>query len=136
MRALMRVSGVAEKKELQAKDISFAIAPRLNAAGRLGQARLAVELLTTENEERAKALADYLDQLNNNRRTVERKIFKQAKELVAANAHWEDQCALVLSHAEWHAGVIGIVASRVAEHYQKPVVLIAMESETSQGQGS
>lgn len=136
LKALMQVAGLADKPALEAEDIAFSLAPRINAAGRLGQARLAVELLTTDNAERAAALADYLDELNNNRKTVERRILRQAKEQVAENPEWESAAALVLSHEEWHPGVIGIVASRVAEHFERPVVLVAMNAETGLGQGS
>ncbi len=136
LKALFQVCKLTEKKELSAEDIGFAIAPRINAAGRLGQARLAVELLTTDNAERAVALARYLDELNDNRKTVERKMFKQAKELVAENLSWQDAPALVLSHPEWHAGVIGIVASKVVEHFQKPAILIALGRQDNIGQGS
>ncbi|MEX0716846.1 MAG: DHH family phosphoesterase [Planctomycetaceae bacterium] len=136
LRALLRIAKLDGKPLLDAEDIAFGIAPRLNAAGRLGQARLAVELLTTEKTDRALALAQYLEELNRNRQSVERKIFKQAKELVAANAHWEEHPALVLAHPEWHAGVIGIVANRVAEHFKKPAVLIALDADKGQGQGS
>ncbi len=134
--ALMKSAGLDEKKQLSAEDIGFVLAPRINAAGRLGQARLAVELLTTENPQRAGALADYLDQLNKSRQTVERRIFKQAKELVAENPSWQNQPALVLAYEDWHAGVIGIVASRVAEHFEKPAVLISLNRQTNSGQGS
>lgn len=136
LKALMQVCGLADKKEFDAEDIGFTIAPRINAAGRLGQARLAVELLTTDNAERALALAKYLDELNKNRQTVERKMLKQAKELIAENPSWEASPVLVLAHAEWHAGVIGIVASRVAEHFQKPTVLISLSRQDNTGQGS
>jgi single-stranded-DNA-specific exonuclease len=136
LRALMKVAGLEGHRKLTAEDIGFSIAPRLNAAGRLGQARLAVELLTTENPERAAALADYLDELNKNRKTVERRMFKQAKEQVSAHPEWDEQNVLVLSHHDWHAGVIGIVANRVAEHFEKPAILISMNSETKLGQGS
>ena len=135
MQALLRCSGLMDKAELQAEDIGFSIAPRINAAGRLGQARLAVELLTTENAERAASLADYLNQLNENRKTVERRILRQAKELVEENAAWEAHRTLVLAHHEWHPGVIGVVASRVAEHFNRPAVLIALR-EDGVGQGS
>ncbi|MGE5191318.1 MAG: DHHA1 domain-containing protein, partial [Deltaproteobacteria bacterium] len=70
------------------------------------------------------------------RQTVERRMFKQAKELVAAHPEWADQAALVLEHHDWHAGVIGIVASRVAEQFQKPAVLIALAAPDQPGQGS
>lgn len=136
MKALMRVAGLFDKPELRADDIGFGLGPRINAAGRLGQARLAVELLTTENAERATKLAEYLDTLNNNRKTVERRILKQAREMVAENPEWENHKTLVLAHHDWHPGVIGIVASRVTEEFGKPTVLIALrEDGTGQGSG-
>lgn len=133
---LLKVAGLNDNKELAAEDIGFGIAPRINAAGRLGQARLAVELLTTENRQRAAQLADYLDQLNKDRQKVERKIFKQAKEQIEENPHWLDARVLVLADDDWHPGVIGIVASRIAEHFERPAIMIAMNSETGVGQGS
>ncbi len=136
LKALMKVAKLDDKPVLDAEDIGFGIAPRINAAGRLGQARLAVELLTTQNNDRATALADYLDQLNNNRRTVERRMLKQAKQIVGEHPEWDEHGALVLSHPDWHAGVIGIVANRVAEHFEKPTILVSMNAETQLGQGS
>jgi single-stranded-DNA-specific exonuclease len=136
LRALFKAAGLDEKDKLHADDVAFAIAPRINAAGRLGQARLAVELLTTDDESRAGALADYLGQLNDSRNSVERKIFRHAKEMVAANPTWSEHAALVLAHAEWHPGVIGIVAARVAEHFERPAILISLDAATSIGQGS
>lgn len=136
LKELLRISKVSDKGSLQAEDIAFAVAPRINAAGRLGQARLAVELLTTNDRERAVALAAYLDGLNKDRQSVERKILKQAKELVEQNAGWTDDRALVLSHHEWHPGVIGIVASRVAEHFQRPTIMIALGGLKGLAQGS
>lgn len=136
MKALLQVAGVWDKPEIQAEDIGFAVGPRLNAVGRLGQARLAVELLTTENPERALKLAEYIDSQNKVRQTVERKILKQAKELVELHPEWLEQSTLVLAHHEWHPGVIGIVASRVAELFEKPTVLIALNQSDNTGQGS
>ncbi|HEY4262633.1 MAG TPA: single-stranded-DNA-specific exonuclease RecJ [Schlesneria sp.] len=136
LKALMKIAGLSERPALQAEDIAFAIAPRINAAGRLGQARLAVELLTTSDAERAQALATYLDELNRNRQTVERRMLKQAKELVAERPEWQDQRALVLAHEEWHPGVIGIVASRVAEHFQRPAIMISIHGVNGLAQGS
>lgn len=136
LKALLRVSGLTDRTALQAEDIAFGIAPRINAAGRLGQARLAVELLTTSDTERAAALAAYLDELNKNRQTVERRMLKQAKELVAERPEWQDQRALVLAHEEWHPGVIGIVASRVAEHFQRPAIMISIHGVGGLAQGS
>ncbi len=136
MQELLRISKLSERGSLQAEDVAFSIAPRINAAGRLGQARLAVELLTTDQPERAAALAKYLDELNRNRQTVERKMLKQAKELVAESEAWTADSALVLAHEEWHPGVIGIVAGRVAEHFRKPAILIALSADREFAQGS
>ena len=135
LKALMKVSKLADKPQLTAEDVGFGLAPRINAAGRLGQARLAVELLTTSDPQRAVSLADYVDQLNTNRRTVERRIFKAAREMIERHPEWEDHPTLVLADHDWHPGVIGIVASRIAERYEKPAVLISLRDDGT-GQGS
>lgn len=133
MRALMKIAKL--EGTLRSDDIAFTIAPRINAAGRLGQARLAVELLTTEDPDRATALSEYLDQLNKNRQTVERRIFKQARELVEEHPGGPEAAAFVLAHEDWHPGVIGIVASRVCERFERPAILISTRQAGS-GQGS
>ena len=124
LKALMDVSD--KQAPLDAEDIGFAIGPRINAAGRLQQARLAVELLTTDDEHRARQLATHLDKLNKDRRSLQTRIFKQAKKQVAENPEWEDAAALVLASNDWHAGVIGIVANHVAEEFENPTVMLAL----------
>jgi single-stranded-DNA-specific exonuclease len=136
LRALFQETGLAEKSLFDAEDIGFGLAPRINAAGRLGQARLAVELLTTDSTERAVMLARHLDEQNKTRQQVERKIHKQAKELVLQHPEWQTDPVLVLAHHEWHSGIIGIVASRIAEHFAKPTVMIALNVQDGIGQGS
>lgn len=136
LRALFQETGMAEKPVFDAEDIGFALAPRINAAGRLGQARLAVELLITDSSERAVMLARHLDEQNKTRQQVERKIHKQAKELVTQHPEWQDDRVLVLAHHEWHSGIIGIVAGRIAEHFGKPTVMIALNVQDGIGQGS
>jgi single-stranded-DNA-specific exonuclease len=115
------------KMRLDAEDLSFQIAPRLNAAGRLGQPQLAVELLTTQRSERATELAQYIDGLNSTRQTLERSIqlaaAKQAKESFDPIA----DAALVLADHDWHPGVIGIVAGRLADRFHRPVVIISWD---------
>jgi len=133
---LRKIAGYDRQRSLSAEDIAFGLAPRINAAGRLGQARLAVELLTTENRTRAAQLADYLDQLNKNRQTVERKMYRQAKELVEAHPEWDEHAALVVASDEFHPGVMGIVASRLVDRFQKPAIMIALNRELGLGQGS
>ena len=115
------------KTRLDAEDVGFQIAPRLNAAGRLGQPQLAVELLVTDRSDRARELAQYIDGLNATRQTLERSIqlaaAKQAKELFDP----AEDAALVLADRGWHPGVIGIVAGRLAERFHRPVVLISWD---------
>jgi single-stranded-DNA-specific exonuclease len=127
LQALMNVSKLAEKPELGGEDIAFSLAPRLNAAGRFGQAQLGVELLTTDNPERAQQLAEYIHELNNSREHLERSIMLAASKQVKDEFDPENEGALVLAGKGWHAGVIGLVAGRLAEKYHVPVVLIALD---------
>lgn len=131
LKALLEAAGLTGKKTLSAEDVGYKLAPRLNAAGRLGCARLVVELLTTTSSQRAVDLARFLDGQNQQRQQLERRILAEARELVENNGHGEAS-ALVLASPEWHPGVIGIVAGRLAEQYARPVLLIAQ----NQGHGS
>ncbi len=125
---LMQVAGLDKKPSLGAEDIAFTIAPRLNAAGRLGQAQLGIELLTTESPDRAAALAEYIHELNTQRDSLERSILKAAKQQIKENYHPEHEPALVLAGRGWHPGVIGIVASRLVDRYHRPVVMISQDN--------
>ena len=136
MAALMRASKVHEKLRVQrpdkranldSEDLAFVLAPRLNAAGRLGQPQLAVELLVSDREERVTELAQYLDGLNATRQTLERSIYLSANKQVKQQFPPADNAALVLADRGWHAGVIGIVAGRLAEKYHRPAVLISWD---------
>jgi single-stranded-DNA-specific exonuclease len=128
LRALIDVAGLADKQSgLESEDIAFQLAPRLNAAGRLGQAQLAVELLTTDNAERARALAEYLHELNGSRDSLERSVYLAAQKKLQAEFDLERDSAFVLAERGWHPGVIGIVAGRLAEKHHRPVVLIAFD---------
>lgn len=137
LKMLMESGKLQDKKVLDSDDLGFGIAPRLNAAGRLGQAQLAVELLVTEDSERAEALSKYIEELNGNRNKLERSInisaSKQLKEIHSV----EEDPAFVLASPNWHPGVIGIVAGRLAEKHHKPVVLVALDKlGTKPGTGS
>jgi single-stranded-DNA-specific exonuclease len=125
--ALMRLAELDRKPTLASDDVAFAIAPRLNAAGRLGQAQLAVELLTTASAERAQALAEYLNELNGSRQSLERSIYLAANKLAQEQHDIERDAAFVLAERGWHPGVIGIVAGRLVEKYHRPVVLVALD---------
>jgi single-stranded-DNA-specific exonuclease len=137
--ALLDAAQLGEKAQLNAADIGYKIAPRLNAAGRLGCARLVVELLTTTSLQRAVDLARYLEEQNQKRQQLERRILAQARETVE-KCGLDGAPALVLANPDWHAGIIGIVAGRLTDLYARPVLLIAMRQERGAaavvGQGS
>ena len=134
LKALIEAAALGDK-ELDAGHIGFTLAPRLNAAGRLGQARLAIELLATANATRAVDLARYLNDQNEKRQTVERRIATQAKEMIEAMGEQADAPAYVLASEEWHPGVFGIVASRLVEKYARPVLMISTQEEVGSGSG-
>ncbi len=125
--ALMKLAKLDGRQLVSAEDVAFSIAPRLNAAGRLGQARLAVELLITDRPDRAEELAQYINQLNSSRQTLERSIYLAAHKQIKEEFDPANDPALVVAQHGWHPGVIGIVAGKLAEKYHRPVVLIAWD---------
>jgi single-stranded-DNA-specific exonuclease len=132
LRALLDATGLGEKSQLCAEDVSYKLAPRLNAVGRLGSARLVVELLTTTSPQRAADLARFLEGQNTQRQQYERRILVRAREL-ADSCDLDGAPALVLADPEWHPGVVGIVASRLVEQYARPVLLIALQERGDSG---
>ena len=124
---LMQLAALNDKPKLEAEDIGFKIGPRLNAAGRLGQAQLGVELLTVQDDQRAKALAEYIDQLNKSRDSLDRSIYRSANKLVKDDFDVSIEPGLVLAQPDWHLGVIGIVAGRIAERYHRPTIMISID---------
>jgi single-stranded-DNA-specific exonuclease len=124
---LIEVVKLHDKKCLGSEDLAFCLAPRLNAAGRFGQAQLAVELLTTDSPDRARQLAEYIHELNSSRESLERSIQLAASKQLKQQFDAEGDAALVLAERGWHAGVIGLVAGKLAEKHHRPVVLIALD---------
>src|SRR5439155_11794245 len=133
LKALLSSAKLEGKTKLDAGHIGYTLAPRINAAGRLGTARLAVELLTTANSQRADVLADYLERQNHERQVLERRMLHEARALAE---QFDGQPALVLASAQWHPGLIGIVASRLVDHFARPTLLIALRDGQPHGQGS
>jgi single-stranded-DNA-specific exonuclease len=129
LRALMAVAK-ADPGAVDARTCGFRLAPRINAAGRLSRADAGLELLLTDDPDRAKAIADELDQANSERRHVEQRILFEAEGMVDPEAP-----ALVLAGEGWHPGVIGIVASRLAERHCRPVVMVALDGDEGVGSG-
>jgi len=135
--ALLKITKLDQKPQLGGEDIAFTLAPRLNAAGRLGQAQLGVELVTTQSSDRAQALAEYIHELNGTRDSLERRVYLAANKQAKKQFDPEADPALVLAGVDWHPGVIGIVAGRLAEKYHRPVVVISWDqAATKPGVGS
>lgn len=133
LRALVRSSGL-DGKALTAGRVGFVLAPRLNAAGRIADAKLGLQLLLAEREDEANVIARELEELNRARQALDRDVLDAAmRQLEAPGA--ADRYAHVLSGAGWHAGVIGIVASRVVEQTARPAVLVAVEDGVGKGSG-
>lgn len=131
--ALIEVAGL--HKVVSAQHIAFGLGPRLNAAGRIGDAERALELLLTDDPRRAREIARELDGANRERQAIEKDILRQAEESIAAAYDPSAQFGLVVGAVGWHPGVIGIVASRLVKRYQRPVAVIAF-GEDGKGRGS
>lgn len=111
----------------------FIIAPRINAVGRLGNAERAVRLLISESEQRTLNIARILESENRNRKTIDEETYKDALDLLSLEFDINTDKAIVLAKEGWHSGVIGIVASRVAEHSHRPTVMISVENGIGKG---
>jgi single-stranded-DNA-specific exonuclease len=135
LQALMRVARV-DPAAVDTGQVGFRLAPRINAAGRLGHPRAALELLLTEDRDEARRLADRLEDLNRDRQAVEDAILRAA---IAQVEEWPEakrrRKAYVVGGEDWHEGVIGIVASRLVERYHRPVVLLAGGDGVWKGSG-
>jgi len=134
IRALLAVSGI-KNDGLDARAVGFALAPRLNAAGRLGDARPAVELLLCEDDARAQELAGRLNQGNRERQQIEAGVLAEALGILHGDDRLSADRVLVLAAAGWHPGVIGIVASRLMDMFYRPVLLVALDGEKGRGSG-
>ncbi len=134
LKALLSVAGL-DGKIISTWHIGFILAPRINAAGRMKSACLSIELLLSENYQAALQLANHLGELNNQRKAVEEQILKQAVQYIEAHVNLEEEAVLVVAGENWHHGVIGIVASRLTDKYNRPVVLIAWEEDEGRGSG-
>jgi single-stranded-DNA-specific exonuclease RecJ len=129
LNALIKVAGIADGR-INAGQVAFGLAPRLNAAGRLADAKKGVRLLLEEDWETALVVAKEMDAQNRERQAVESRIFEQAVETADKRA---GDCFLVLASECWHPGVIGIAASRIVEKYNKPAVLFSINGDEARG---
>lgn len=132
--ALLEQCGLADKP-ITAESVSFLLAPRINAAGRMESAAVALQLLLCEDDERAEALADRLTQMNIARQEAEQHILEEAEAQIAAQPSLRRDRVLVVWGEGYHSGVIGIVASRLMERYGKPVLVISLQNGEGRGSG-
>ncbi len=134
IKAILAVGGL-KKDKIETREISFIIVPRLNAPGRMGSARQAVELLLTEDSARAAELAAELDKSNRKRQEVEAGVLAGVHNMIKENRFLSESEVLVAADRDWHQGVIGIVASRLTDLLGRPVLLISLDEDMGKGSG-
>lgn len=132
LRALLEVAGLTGAA-LNAEDVGFKLGPRLNAAGRLGSATSALELLLCNDPWRARSLAEELERKNQERKQIEAALLDQALREAERFADAERHPVLVLAREGWHSGVVGIVAARLVERYRRPALVIGLENGKGRG---
>ncbi len=131
LKVLKEKSGLND--EISTGQVAFRLAPRLNASGRIGDARNSIDLLCTLEEEDAVALAHTLEETNRQRQEIERHVLEEAMKQVKSNIDLENDPVIVLDGENWHSGVIGIVASRLVGTYYKPTVIISVDGKEGKG---
>lgn len=131
IRALVEVCGLTDK-EITSGHVGFMLAPRINAAGRMGNAQMGVELLITDHEERAMVIAQDMNRENELRQAVEAEIVAEVLQIIEQQYDLEKYPVIVLA-GHWHHGVIGIVASRIVERFYRPTILLSLEEEQAKG---
>ena len=125
----------SQRKNITASSIGFGLAPRINAAGRIGDVNKALQLLITENKAEADNIATYLCAVNRERQLVENMIFEEAVKQIESSHDFDNDKVIVLVSEKWHLGVIGIVASKITERYKLPSILISIDAEVGKGSG-
>ena len=133
LRALIHASGLESEVELESGQVGFVLAPRINAAGRLGEADAALRLLLTQDLEEARSLAELLEQTNRDRREADRLTLDDVLARLPLEYDAERDFGVVVAGDGWHPGVIGIVASRLVERIHRPVVLVTFDGDVGKG---
>lgn len=130
LKALLKITGF---NNINSTTISFGIAPRINACGRMGNEKLALELFLSDNYEVAEKLAIKLNEYNKKRQAIEKQIYDEAVEIIEQEN--QDNSCIVLGNDDWSHGIIGIVASKITEKYYKPSILVCYEGDMGKGSG-
>jgi len=134
IKALIETVGL-KGKDVSCMHIGYILGPRINAMGRIGSADIALRLLLTEDPDEAKSLADTLNRENRNRQKIEARVLKEALEKLDREINFKDSKIIVLAGDSWHAGVIGIVASRIVDKFYRPAIVIALNGKRGKGSG-
>ena len=135
LNALINIAGLSHK-ELNSGDIVFGIAPRINAAGRMGSALRAVELMISEDEEQSVELAQIIERENSIRQQIDQRTFQEACDIIEKKYKNMDETSLIVVSSDgWHPGVIGIVASKLVEKFYKPSIMISFKDGVGSGSG-
>lgn len=132
LKSLIFVSGILGQK-IGTGQVVFILAPRINAVGRLGDADLAIKLLTTRDESKAAEIARILNEENQRRKSIDETTLAEALDMIAEDVDMASDKAIVLASSGWHQGVIGIVASRLVERFHRPTIMIAIEGNEGKG---
>ncbi|MGB2705686.1 MAG: single-stranded-DNA-specific exonuclease RecJ [Candidatus Omnitrophota bacterium] len=132
--ALIEVAGL-KGRDISCGHIGYILGPRINAMGRVGSPEVALNLLLTDDKDEARRLADILNRENRSRQRIERKVLAEAMEKVEREINFKESRVIVLSGANWHTGVIGIVASRIIDKFYRPTIIIALEGSRGKGSG-
>ncbi len=133
IKALIEASGLKDK-EINPGRVSFILAPRINASGRVDTAETSLKLLLSDNPQEAKELASHLNIHNRTRQKIEEGVFKEALDLVE-KMHFKDNHVIVLAKQDWHVGVLGIVASKIADRFFRPTIIISLKDGLGKGSG-
>jgi single-stranded-DNA-specific exonuclease len=134
IKALKEIAGLKDKT-IHSSHVGFNLGPRINAAGRVGDAKKGVELLTTKCENKAKEIAEYLESENKRRQKIQSDILKSARKKILDDVDIDSEMAIIISDDSWHQGVVGVVASRLAPEFYRPVIIIATDGEVGNGSG-
>ncbi|MFI4915839.1 MAG: single-stranded-DNA-specific exonuclease RecJ [Phycisphaerales bacterium JB060] len=127
---------VREQRPISVGDLGFRLGPRINALGRVADAHEAIELLITSDDARIQAICDTMDELNQQRQSIEKRIVDQAcEEVIRLGMDQDGHRAIVLAHEDWHPGVIGIACSRLVERFGRPTILMQRDTEVCKGSG-
>ena len=132
LRAILDIADLS-RTNLDAFHVGFRLGPRINAPGRMGRAGIVVEMLTTTSKERAVEIANFLEQENKRRQDIQVDIMSSARQKVLKEINLDESAALVLADCAWHPGVIGIIASKIVEEFNRPTVMIAIADEIGHG---